>query len=298
VPALPAGLLLQRRDRHRMWNQLLNRKGMMMPLRTELYLSPRRVGRLLSSSGIRPCVDAQEGAVSAMQCVIMIAGSGQTSGNAGALGFNIQYTFTATVLGNLPTNNTCAALDAQFTRWMRYSAFHGCTPRLLTSTVGTVTCTVVVPRCVAGEHLVYLLALLDAQQEPIAAAIRQCTSSPMLVLGAPLIQEVPFLPTADAFASDDDNHDAAHARPRDAPRLMIQRRKWGQTHLETLDTLVVVVIALLGLTVGCASACALAFARAHRRSVMRRAFALLGLDRWQARLRRRQRRPHQQHRAP
>jgi hypothetical protein len=212
-----------------------------------------------------------------MQCVSLAA-----AGTEGALGLRLQYTFTTASdpaqqkLSPTETNTGCGALNALLTQWMRYAALHGCSTTLLTPTIGMVTCLVVVPRCVVGAHLAWLRTLLAVQQEPIAAAIRQCTLSPTLVLGVPLIHEDDALLIASAANG---GGSSSHARPTDAPRLVLPRRKWGQTHLETLDTLLVVGVALLGLIAGCGAACALACARTHRRSVVRRTFAFLGAGR-------------------
>jgi hypothetical protein len=125
----------------------------------------------------------------------------------------------------------------------------------------------------------FLLTLLNTQQQAITGAVQQCMSSPTLVLSAPLLQEVPF---SETNAYESSGLPRERTLPVDVPLFVVPRRAWGLSRLETLDTLIVVVITLIGLTVGCAAACALAFARMHRRSVIRDIFGILGAGRRRA----------------
>jgi hypothetical protein len=218
------------------------------------------------------CSTDVEGATSVMQCV-------QTQGTD-ALALHAQFTFTAPVLGTLPSDSVCAPLNARFMEWTQaFGAFHGCALHLLTETRGTVTCVVAAPRCVAGEYLLWLLALLDRRQAEISAVLQQdaCLATPALVLGAPLVQEVYFSPPAPH---------SRFARPKDAPALVIEPRRWGQMRLQTLATLGVTVAVVGGMLVGTAAACALAMTRFHRRATMRRLFARMHFGRPRRRIRR------------
>lgn len=226
------------------------------------------------------CTTPEAGASSPLQCISAAASS--SSSSSSLFGFSVQFVFTAPVLG-LPsaqtdnTNNssvsssssssTCPALDAAFLSWLAYGSYQSCDLTFLSDTLGLLTCTLAAAQCVAGKYLQYLLFTLAVHQDELATALGACLSAPDLILGAPLVQETFFQPHA-AITS--------HVPlPTDAPRFRNPPRRWGQSHLETLATLVVVAVMLAGMCVGLAAACALACTRSHRRRLARTLFARL-----------------------
>jgi hypothetical protein len=204
------------------------------------------------------CTTPALGASHPLQCVDVTA--------ATWLGFSIQFTFAAPVFGALPPDGRCPDLDAAVSLWLIHGAFQGCAVALLSDTLGTLTCTVTTPRCIAGDFLAWLMPTVAAGGTPPHLADCLTTPSSTLVVGAPLIQEAPLRPPAPPRQS---------LRPIDAPRLQIERRHWGQSRLDGLTTLATVCAVVGGLGVGAASACALACTRAHRRRLTRRVFARL-----------------------
>ena len=138
------------------------------------------------------------------------------------------------------------------------------------------TCVLSVPRCVASFFLQWLLQQSDTAADSIA--LSACLANKITV-DAPLIQQVPFLDGSEAIANlypgVETESNAGSKLPSDAPRLVIERRVWGQSRGQYLFTLLVTGGSLLGLAMGLSAACALAYVRRTRSRIVRSTFNTL-----------------------
>ena len=215
------------------------------------------------------CTTAGPGASGYLECI--------ASANTTLVGFTVQsFIFFATPIAE--DGSGCAApFDRWVESWLIHGAYQGSSFEKRSPMLGVLSYVITVPRCTAARLLDGWLrpAILGNQADaiPIIAA---CTGAGVLMLNPPLISASPFLsgpqqPNAGNGSSlgggaaelgGDNNTSSA--------LLVIERRRWGQSHYEWVWTLGFVVASLLGLCVGLCAACALAFTRAHRRSLGRR----------------------------
>ena len=165
-------------------------------------------------------------------------------------------------LSPIPSLNGDAAraVDAVFLAWVIYGAHERCELIAQSDSAATLACTLAAPACIADLYSAWAVATVPV--DDVAAALQQQLQPSLVVMG-PLAATIGAPLLANASAS------AIHGKHS---VYILERRRWGQAHLETLETLGLCVAILLGMSCGVSMACALACTRLHRRRMMCGAF--------------------------
>lgn len=210
------------------------------------------------------CTTLAQGAASPLQCL-------QTSAEDP---YGYSFTYTVTPRGSFPLNASSITATALCPALAAWAEPHGV---MQTCTVGgtqqqaSVACILAVPRCVGGDFLKWLLERVDVAAD--TQAIAACMQAPIAPLARPVFREVPLIVPP--------QRQTLPGLPLDAPRLIIERRKWGQSPGQYLTTLLVIGGVLLGLSMALAGACALACTRRARRRLINRAYDAMMIARRQ-----------------
>jgi hypothetical protein len=123
----------------------------------------------------------------------------------------------------------------------------------------------VAPDCIREAYAAWALDAVPVRD--IRRALAKASNSLDVLLGPVSLATTNLsssAPTAAAGAG------ATHSLKKTT--YTIEHRRWGQRHLDNLDTLALCAAVLLGMSMGVIMACALACTRLHRRRLMRVAF--------------------------
>ena len=181
--------------------------------------------------------------------------------------FRVQYMFTladVTALFFEDGMDACAAAAmnaAMLASLGSYGTLEGCVVGAPSMLMGTLTCGIVAPECVATLFHAWLITTLQWNNAQNAIALSKCYEpyNKTLLLGAPVVQRIG--PVRQSVS-------AQHNRPMDAPELVEARRLWGQSHLETLYTYGVSSAVLAAMLVGVIAMGALACVQWRRRVML------------------------------
>ena len=232
------------------------------------------------------CTTLAMGASSPLDCI-------QSAGDPFA--FSISYSFNAlapqlkinnnnnnintTTTTNNNNNNNCPSLVL----WASsYGVLQSCTVTLATPTQGTAVCIIAAPRCIAGEFVQWLI--LNKNESMDTLALIDCLQDPTLTLTSPVanIQQLPnYFSTSSGDGTYNNNNnnnnnnnasDTSIGMPKDVPSFVIETRRWGQSHGETLTTFLVAGACICGLFMGACAACTLAYTKAAKRAIAKETF--------------------------
>ena len=198
------------------------------------------------------CTTSAAGASTVLQC--------DTTTGEGAR-VRLQWSLFFLSAGVTVNVDACArALDAVFLAWVVYGAYERCELVPQSEAAATLQCSLLAPACIADAYAAW--AADAVPDDPIRKALTAASASDVL-LGPLGVSYTPTLSTASSSGA---------AAQRRRPVYAIEGRRWGQQHLENLDTLGLSAAVLLGMCLGVIMACALACTRRHRRRLMRVAF--------------------------
>lgn len=170
-----------------------------------------------------------------------------------------------------PAPPACApAMDGLFLAWVLYGAYERCVLTAQSAFAATLACTLMAPSCILDAYTEWALATVPV--DAVRGVLADCATPGAAVVLGPLSSSLLLLlPAASKNPKNIHNNTGGDTRYRYYD-YSVEHRRWGQSHMEQLDTLGLCAAILLGMLFGVSMACALACTRLHRRRLMRRAF--------------------------